>query len=578
MFPSGGIEGEKLTTLWYHDHRLDFTAANVYAGLSGFFLYFDERDTGDENDPEPAWGLPSGLYDVPLIFHDVQFHDDGQAAFNNFYTDGWLGDQVTINRTIRPYFKVQRRKYRFRILNGGPSRFYQFALSRDNPDRPDPMLVITGDGNFLPEPVAANQLLMSVAQRCDVIIDFSRYKAGDRVILWNMLEQTNGKGPSGRLLSEPDGVLAFDVEGRRPAGQQPACRTISGICRWIPLPDEIKKQQNLPLDLRPPGAEPEKPLTQRTWDFDYDGGLWTINGLVMDPNRIDAGVVQGNWEIWTFRNTGNDWSHPVHCHFTEFLILEVNGRPYDLKSFIVHDREKGEHIFFNAEIGGEHGDVVQVRINKKGKYAFSDPGTGRKAEGQILKGGKYTYLNPRTGEKHQEQVPPHVETGEGSFIFIDTETSRILRVADVFLGGPRRDVATILPGDEMKVAIRFMDFVGRHVLHCHNVVHEDHAMMIRWDILDLQDRATHKAVAVLKEEGKKKNVKIVDANWAIVKSVEANDVWKDGFFGASSPDSTDQVPYSFDHVENHPPTSTYIEPARGKSNFPPQAPKEKDSD
>ncbi|MFL6464933.1 MAG: multicopper oxidase domain-containing protein, partial [Bryobacteraceae bacterium] len=27
------------------------------------------------------------------------------------------------------------------------------------------------------------------------------------------------------------------------------------------------------------------------------------------------------------------------------------------------------------------------------------------------------------------------------------------------------------------------DFLGRYVMHCHNVVHEDHAMMIRWDIV-----------------------------------------------------------------------------------------------
>jgi FtsP/CotA-like multicopper oxidase with cupredoxin domain len=24
---------------------------------------------------------------------------------------------------------------------------------------------------------------------------------------------------------------------------------------------------------------------------------------------------------------------------------------------------------------------------------------------------------------------------------------------------------------------------GRYPMHCHNVVHEDHAMMVRWDIV-----------------------------------------------------------------------------------------------
>ena len=54
----------------------------------------------------------------------------------------------------------------------------------------------------------------------------------------------------------------------------------------------------------------------------------------------------------------------------------------------------------------------------------------------------------------------------------------------VFMGGPRRDVATILPGDEIKVYMRWNDFLGKHVMHCHNVVHEDHSMMVRWDIVE----------------------------------------------------------------------------------------------
>jgi FtsP/CotA-like multicopper oxidase with cupredoxin domain len=96
--------------------------------------------------------LPSGKYDVPLLIHDVLFAEQidkkthektAQVVFNPFVTDGWLGEQVTINRRIRPHFRVERRKYRLRILNGGPSRFYQLFLSSKKP-----FLIITGDGNF----------------------------------------------------------------------------------------------------------------------------------------------------------------------------------------------------------------------------------------------------------------------------------------------------------------------------------------------------------------------------------------------------------------------------------------------
>jgi len=102
----------------------------------------------------------------------------------------------------------------------------------------------------------------------------------------------------------------------------------------------------------------------------------------MDPNRVDAKIEQGSAEIWTFRNEGNAWAHPVHTHFEEFQILEVNGRP-----------------------------------------------------------------------------PTAVERA-------------------------RKDVVSLGPGDEVKFFSRWRDFLGKHVMHCHNVVHEDHAMMIRWDIVE----------------------------------------------------------------------------------------------
>ena len=380
-FPACHDPREKLTTLWYHDHRLDFTAANVYAGLAGFYLLFDDEDTGDET---TGWRLPSGKYDVPLLLHDILFDGNGQVRWNPFNTDGILGDRFTVNRIIQPFFRVERRKYRFRILNGGPSRFYQLFLSSGKP-----WVNLTGDGNFLPEPVIAESIYLSVAQRVDVILDFSHYKVGDTVTILNRLEQTNGKGPSGRILDPGDGILQFQVV--EATGPDPSR-----------VPDKLR---NLPL------IDPSEARRERTWVFDYDGGLWTVNGKVFDPNRIDAGIEQGSAEIWTFRNAGNTWSHPIHSHFTEFLFLEINGVPY--KRSWVQDTEQGEKKFVEALEG-----------------------------------------TPRN--------PP------------------IWR----FMGGPRRDVATLLPGDELKVIMRWCDFLGRHVMHCHNVVHEDHSMMVRWDIVE----------------------------------------------------------------------------------------------
>jgi len=358
LFPAGFDDREKLTSLWYHDHRMDFTAPNVYAGLTGFFLIFDDEDSGDENDTNPAaWRLPSGKYDVPLMLHDVLFDADGQAVFDIFNTDGILGDKWTINRVIQPFFEVEPRKYRFRIQNGGPSRFYELFLSSGQP-----FVIISNDGNILPAPIEAASLKLSVAQRHDVVIDFSRYQPGDQVFLENRLEQLDGRGPTGRILDPGDQMMRFDVVEL--AG--PDNSRVPEVLRALP-----------PIDLS--GV-----VKERMWTFDYDGGLWTVNGQPADMRVINAAVKQGTAEIWTLRNEGSDWSHPIHIHFEEFQILEFNRRPI------------------------APGDV-----------RFS-----------------------------------------------------------------RKDVVTLGPFDEVKLFIRFRDFLGRYIMHCHNVVHEDHAMMIRWDIVE----------------------------------------------------------------------------------------------
>lgn len=405
-FPLGHDDREKLTTLWYHDHMMDFTAANVYAGLAGFFLFFDEEDSGNENDPNPkAFRLPSGNYDVPLLLHDVRFDQNGQVVFNKLNTDGLLGDMYTVNRTIQPRFEVERRKYRFRILNGGPSRFYQIFLAGEDRKTDYPFTILTGDGNFMNRPVCAQSIYLSVAQRVDFILDFSQFNAGEKLYLQNRLEQLNGRGPTGRVLTTPADIMRFDVTDK-----------------------PTKDSSCIPERLRPiPAVCLNEVRQRRTWTFDYRGGMWTVNGKpaggLANP---DAEIEEGSAEIWTIRNEGKNWSHPIHSHFTEFLLMKVNGRPFKATEIQTRDPQ----------------DPLR-------RYQFEDVGEAPAAT---------TVRQCFKWPANRKPLP-------------------------VFFGGARRDITTLLPNDEIEIFMRWKDFHGKYVMHCHNVVHEDHSMMIRWDIV-----------------------------------------------------------------------------------------------
>jgi FtsP/CotA-like multicopper oxidase with cupredoxin domain len=410
MFPANNEPTEKLSTLWYHDHRMDFTAANVYAGLAGFFLIFDEEDSGqDIGDENRGWRLPSGKYDVPLLLHDISFDHNGQVVFDIFNTDGILGDKYTVNRKIQPFFQVERRKYRFRILNGGPSRFYELYLKHGNQDVK--FTVLTGDGNFQTRPIQADGLYLGVAQRYDVVIDFREYNAGDTLYLQNRLLQTNGRGPTERKIDPgpDDSIMRFDVVGGA-----------------VNDPSQVPSQfRNFPkVDL-------SKVRRRRTFNFDYNGGLWTTNGQVFDPERVDAKIEKGTSEIWTLRNQGKNWSHPIHSHFTEYILMEVNGRALTPVTDLPE----------NPSVQKFTPEQIQAAANAP------------------------DVLETESIDQHHQFVP---ETG----------------VIKVFKGGRRRDMAILNPSDEMVIYMNWSDFRGKYVMHCHNVVHEDHGMMIRWDVVE----------------------------------------------------------------------------------------------
>jgi FtsP/CotA-like multicopper oxidase with cupredoxin domain len=368
---TNGDPKEALGTLWYHDHRIDFTAPNVYKGLTGFYLLFDELDSGNENDPNPnALRLPSGVgkYDVPLVFQDKFFDSSGYLAFDQFNTDGILGNKFCVNGKVQPYFKVEPRKYRFRLLSGGPSRIYEFYVTNAAGTNQE-YVRISNDGNLYETPLKTKKMLLGVAERGDIILDFSKY-AGQQLFIVNRMDQTNGRGPSLSNPRDANGLLTSP-------GVQ--------LLRFeVTLPLSAPDNSRVPSFLRAlpsvTAADIAGVATTRTFVFDRSNGGWTVNGQLFDVSVASATPKQGTSEIWVLKVSG-DWWHPVHIHFEEGRILTRNGLPPE--------------------------DYEQVR----------------------------------------------------------------------------KDVYLLKPGDEVRVFLRFRDFLGKYMMHCHNLVHEDHAMMVRWDIV-----------------------------------------------------------------------------------------------
>ena len=385
---------ETMSTHWFHDHMFSFTSQNVYKGIAAMFNLYSSLDRGNETINDGVnLRLPSGRakdwgnldYDVNLMLADKAFDQDGQLAFDIFDFDGFLGDVMTVNLAMHPYFEVERRKYRFRFLNASVSRFFKLALSDGSP-----MIQIGNDGNLLPRPVVLTELdQQGIAERYDVVIDFSRYTAGTRVHLVNLAEHQDANLVAKDLsISEAISGLSADpcvgkfLEFRvaRDAAypdtsQVPAVLIPNPDLSAIPVARERifefgKGAKQTTLNSESAATGP--------WGIKIDGGA----SLAADYGRVSAAPKLGTREVWTLKNGGGGWDHPIHIHFEEGQILARDGLA--------------------------------------------------------------------------SNVPPW-EKG-------------------------RKDVYRLRPGGSITITMQFRDWGGMFMEHCHNTVHEDNAMLLRWEI------------------------------------------------------------------------------------------------
>jgi FtsP/CotA-like multicopper oxidase with cupredoxin domain len=297
---------------------------------------------------------------------DRRFDANGMLYYDQINPEGVLGDKVLVNGKIEPVLNVARRKYRFRLLNSGPSRWYEFYLVNAS-NVVQKFTYISNDGNLLPKPLLnQTKVRLGVAERGDIVVDFSKYAIGTELYVVNRLLQDSTRGP-GNVKAPGTRVLKFKVD------REPSLVDVSRV------PSVLRPLRPLPSD-----AELAA-LPVRRWVFERKNGVWVINDQIVNVNVARAQIVKGDAEIWELVNPSGGWQHPIHIHFEEGRIL-------------------------SKTVGG-----------------ISVP------------------------------VPPH-ELG-------------------------RKDVYPLGPNTTMRVLLRFRDNTGKYVMHCHNMIHEDHAMMLRWDIV-----------------------------------------------------------------------------------------------
>ncbi len=350
---------QREATLWYHDHALGMTRLNVYAGPAGFFIVrggpegekaiVDRRfgTTAVLPSPAPNEGdmFPPNktYYEIPIAIQDRAFNADGSLFYpdSREFFDGataedpgfipetdlspiwnpeFFGNMIMVNGNTWPYQTVEKRRYRIRFLNGCQSRF----LILDFSNIPGvEVWQIGNEGGFLAAPVNltadhGNRLLMALAERADLIVDFTNVPVGQHILRNIGPDEPFGGG------EPPDD---FDVADPDSTGQIMAFNVVPAVASDPTTPPQYLV---LPPITPLPAASATRPLAllEKASDV-WDGPAEALLGVVdsdgnpteeMWAEEITENPSVGATEVWEFHNFTAD-AHPMHVHEVAFEVV-----------------------------------------------------------------------------------------------------------------------------------------------------------------------------------------------------------------------------------------------------------------
>jgi FtsP/CotA-like multicopper oxidase with cupredoxin domain len=496
------------TTLWYHDHTLGMTRSNVYAGPAGFWLIrggaFDGATGGTLPGPAPAAGqtvvdlnvtaaIRNTIREIPIVIQDRSFNSDGSLFYpeTRAFFEGVEPRQLQIpfipnrrsdispiwnpeaffnvmvaNGVAWPKLEVAPALYRFRFLNGCNSRF--LWLKFDHPDVE--VYQIGAEQGFLPAPVLMNalnldggvddgkaQLLMALAERADVIVDFRGLADGTAIELLNI-------GPD-----EPFGGGVPCPSGQNP-DDNPGCGDFAAAD-----PATTGKVMKFVVNAALNGASPTDPngATPAT-----DPGALTLNaegalGGAAVHRDVSLNEAESEKICVTFQLNGN----------IRQIASVKTGPGFDADCDAAGGEEFGPREALLGTVDGTGADPAGIPLMWTDMTGTSTPIAVSLQNGTTVEVN--VTENPTLGATEEWSMYNFTEDAHP----IHLHLVRFQVVGRTLLDGTAspnvsvqpwetgyKDTVVAYPGDITTVRANF-DIEGLYVWHCHIVEHEDNEMM-----------------------------------------------------------------------------------------------------
>jgi FtsP/CotA-like multicopper oxidase with cupredoxin domain len=464
-WPAGGDDAEKQSFFWFHDHRMDHTGANVYKGMVGLYPIYDPKngmDMGDETkglrlpgvrtnynpDGSKASGTTSFFdvdYDIPLAFYDcrlddgVTLHQDihdsqfpaagnprthpewwGKTFFRHFPNHGFVGDIFTVNGTAYPVLNVKRRKYRLRFLDASIARCYEFKLMTSS-QGPKSAASLGYSGDEL-----QGQYRIPDGQQC---MKFTQIASDGGLLPFPIVRDSFELWPAKRR--------EFIVDFTKYQDGTPTSKgDVIYLTNIMKMKDGRMASNSTRLGLDPAYKVPVLKIVIDSAEIVPD------NSVIPTALRSVPNPRQG-WQNLLNNRLIFEVQRGSAGGEIEWLI---NGTPFDPATVTTSLKNPAGKT-----------PLAQQKLNSFNLWEIRNGGGG--------------WVHPF--HLHQEEHRVVMRNG------------KVVPPADA--GHPddvsREDLINLDPSESVIVYRGFRDFVGPYVAHCHNLAHEDHAMMFGWEIV-----------------------------------------------------------------------------------------------
>jgi FtsP/CotA-like multicopper oxidase with cupredoxin domain len=459
-WPAGNDDREKQSFFWFHDHTMDHTGANVYKGMVGLYPIYDPKDGLDMGDETKGLRLPGVRtdnpdgsfdvkYDIPLAFFDARlddgvtihkdFHDGlgqypeagnprthpewwGKTFYKHFPNHGFVGDIFTVNGTALPVLHVDRRKYRFRFLDASVARIYEFKLMSSTRG-PKSAVSLGYGGDEL-----QGQYRIEDGQQC---MKFTQIASDGGLLPFPITRDSFELWPAKRR--------EFIVDFTRFQDGTPTTKgDVIFLTNIMKMGDGRMWDKSSRFGLDPKYKVPV--LKFVIGDDAPDDSLIPAPTKMLRP----LPPLPGNWRSMMDNRLIFEVKRGGAGGEMEWLI---NGEPYD-----PHQVAKSER-------------------NRAGKSPLASQPKNSFNLWEVRNGGG-GWVHPL--HLHMEEHRTVMRNGR--------DVTRIGSDPGHPDDASREDLVALDPGEEVIIYRGFRDFVGPYVAHCHNLAHEDHAMMFGWEI------------------------------------------------------------------------------------------------